>query len=93
VYTLLYGRKKNPLETHTDRVRAISVGVRGCIYSCIVCVVFISLNFTLALLDLQRWKPFALSVFFVTVAFLCFIRLIAPLRQSEADGVRSGPVS
>jgi hypothetical protein len=93
VYTMLYGRKKNPLETHADRVRAIGVGVKACIYSCIACVVFFSLNFTLVLLDLQRWEPFALSVFFVTSALLCFLGFTAPPRQPEADGLGSSPVS
>jgi hypothetical protein len=92
VYTLLYGKKKNPLETHEDRVRVIGVGVKGCVYSCIVCVVFMSLNFTLALFGLHQWKPFALSVFFVMIAFLSFLRLVAPLRQPVADGLRSSPV-
>ena len=93
VYTMLYGRKKNPLATYADRVRAIGLGVKASIYSCIACTVFVSLNFTLVLLDLQRWEPFALSVFFVTCALLCFMSLAAPPRQPEADGLRSSPVS
>jgi hypothetical protein len=93
VYTMLYGRRKNPLETHADRVRAIGLGVRACIYSCIACVVFMSLNFTLVLLDLQSWEPFALSVFFVTCALLCFRGFTAPPRRPEADGLGYSPVS
>jgi hypothetical protein len=92
VYTMLYGKKKNPLETHADRVRAIGLGVKACVYSCIACVVLMSLNFTLVLLDLQSWEPFALSVFFVTCALLCFMGFAAP-RQPEVDGLRSSPVS
>jgi hypothetical protein len=90
VYTMLYGRKKSALETHAERVRAIALGVKACIYSCIACVVFLSLNFTLVLLDLQRWEPFALSVFFVTCALLVFMGLTAP---PEALGLGSSPVS
>jgi hypothetical protein len=90
VYTMLYGRKKSALETHADRVRAIGLGVKACIYSCIACVVFLSLNFTLVLLDLQRWEPFALSVFLVTCALLCFMGFTAP---PEAGGLGSSPVS
>lgn len=78
VYTMLYGRKKSALETHAQRVRAIGLGVKALVYSCIACVAFLSLNFTLVLLDLQRWEPFALSIFLVNCAFICFAGLTAP---------------
>lgn len=90
VYTMLYGRKKSALETHADRVRAIGLGVKACVYSCIACVVFLSLNFTLVLLDLQRWEPFAQSAFFVVCALLCFMGFTAP---REALGLGPTPVS
>lgn len=92
VYVTLYGRKVNPLETHAERMRTIGVVVKVCVYACIVCVAFISLNFTLVLLDLQRWEPFAQSVSLVTLALLCFVALRAPPRQSGADGFSSSPV-
>jgi hypothetical protein len=78
VYTMLYGRKKSALETEADRSRAIGLGVRACIYSSTACVVFMSLSFTLVLLDLQRWEPFALSIFLVTCALICFMGFTAP---------------
>jgi hypothetical protein len=90
VYTMLYGRRKSALETHADRVRAIGLGVKACVYSCIACVGFLSLNFTLVLLDLQRWEPFALSVFLVTCALICFMGFTAP---PEAFGLGARPVS
>ena len=92
VYTMLYGRKTNPLETQADRVRAIGLGVKAGIYSCIACVVSISLNFTLVLLDLQRWEPFALSVFFVICALLCFAGFTAPTRRPAVNGLGYSPV-
>jgi hypothetical protein len=70
VYAVLYGKKPNPFETHAGRLHTIGLVVKSCVYSCIACVVFFSLNFTLPLLDLQRWEPFALSVFFVISALL-----------------------
>lgn len=70
VYAVLYGKKPNPFETHAGRVHTIGLVVKSCVYSCIACVVFFSLNFTLPLLDLQRWEPFALSVFLVIIALL-----------------------
>jgi hypothetical protein len=86
VYKSLYGKKSNPLDTHAGRMRAIELAVKFSVYSCIACVVFLSLNFTLVLLDLQRWEPFAQSVFFVTCACLYFMGLNAPPRQPESTG-------
>jgi hypothetical protein len=92
VYNLLYGRKFNPLETHAGHVRRIGTGVKACVYSCIINVVFISLNFTLMLLDLQRWKPFATSFCLVTCAALCFAGFRARPREPKEDGGGSGEV-
>jgi hypothetical protein len=93
VYRALYGRKLNPYETHASRVNMIGLTVRACVYSCILCVVFLSLNFTLVLLELQRWEPFAQSVLFVVCAILSFSGFTAPPRQPEADGLGESPVS
>jgi hypothetical protein len=90
VYAVLYGKKPNPFETHAGRMRTIGLVVKSCVYSCIACVVFISLYFTPALLDLQRWKPFALSVFLVITALLSLMGMAAPPRRPEADGLGSG---
>jgi len=85
VYATLYGKKPNPFQTHEGRVHTIGLVVKSSIYSCIACVVFLSLNFTLMLLDLQRWGPFALSVFFVITALLSLMGMIAP-RNNERSG-------
>jgi hypothetical protein len=90
VYVVLYGKKANPFETHEGRLRSIGLIVRCCVYSCIAVVVFLSINFTLVLLDLQRWEPFALSVFYVVSAILSVMGMIAPPRQPEANGPGSG---
>lgn len=89
VYMTLYERRMHLFETRADRLHTIGLTVRSSVYSCIVVVVFVSLNFTLVLLDLQSWEPFALSVFFVATTFLCFIGLTAPPRQPGADGLGS----
>lgn len=83
VYATLYGKKFNSFETHARRVRRIGLTVRSCVYSCIACVVFLTLNFTLVLLELQRWEPFALSVFFVICGALCLMCLAAPPDRAE----------
>ena len=40
VYMMLYGKKRNPLETHAGRLHAIGLIVKSSVYSCIVVVVF-----------------------------------------------------
>lgn len=78
VYAVLYGKKPNPFETSSGRMRTIGLVVKSCVYSCIACVVFFSLNFTLPLLDLQRWGPSTLSAFFVVSALLSLMGMTPP---------------
>ena len=82
IYVMLYGRNRHPLVTHADRLHAIGVTVKSCVYSCIVIVVYLSLNLALGLLDLQRWEPFALSVFFIICALLTSMGVMAPPRRA-----------
>lgn len=90
VYTMLYGKKSNPFETHAGRLHTISATVKSCVYSCIACVVFLSLNFTLAMVDRQRWEPFAVSVFFVIVALVRSMGLTTP--RQPAGSVNARPL-
>jgi hypothetical protein len=85
VYTMLYGRSKNPFETHAGRLHTIGLTVKSSVYSCIVIVVYLSLNFSLRLLDLQTWEPFSLSVFFIICALVASMGFAAPLRKPDAD--------
>ena len=85
VYTMLYGKNKNPFETHAGRLHTIGLSVKSNVYSCIVIVAYLSLNFTLRLLDLKRWEPFALSVFFVICAMVASMGFAAPFRNPEVD--------
>jgi hypothetical protein len=87
VYWMLYGRKRNPFETHAGRLHTIGLAVKSSVYSCIVIVVYLSFNFSLNLLDLQRWEPFALSSFFVICALVASMGYAAPLRKPEVDGL------
>jgi hypothetical protein len=93
VYRALYGKKSNPLETHAGRVHTIGLTVKVCVYSCIVCLVFFSFVFTVDLLDLKRWAPFAQSVCLLTTTLLSLMSLTAPPREPEADGLSSSRVS
>lgn len=92
VYRALYGKRANPFETHARRVHTIGLTVKVCVYSCIVCVVFFSFTFTLDLLDLKRWMPFAQSVCLLITTLLCLMGLAAPPRQPEVGELRSNPV-
>ena len=81
---MLYGKKRNPFETHAGRLHTIGLAVKSSVYSCIVIVVYLSLNFSLSMLDLQRWEPFALSVFFVITALLASMGLAVSQREPQA---------
>lgn len=86
VYRMLYD-KKNPFETHADRAHTISRAVKSCVYGCIACAVFFAVIFTFVLLDLDRWRPFALSTSFVTSAFLSMMGMNVPPPEPDADGL------
>jgi len=89
VYKVLYGRRVNRFETHAARVFTIGQGVRACVYISIACVANLSLNFTLVLLDLQRWEPVAQSAFLVLTALLCCMAFTAPPRRPETADLGS----
>lgn len=93
IYRLLYGKNLNPHESHADRMFGIGVAVRLCVYASIVSPVGTATNFTLVLLDQQRWEPFAHSTFLVISALLCFKAFTAPPRRPEADALGARPVA
>ena len=70
-------------------MHGIGAAVKISVYSCIAGVVFLSSNFTLAMLDLQSVEPLALSVFCVFFAILYF-RGLNPM-LSEIEGLRAVP--
>ena len=92
LYVTLYGGK-NPLETHSGRLHTIGLSVKSIVYSCLLMVAFTSLHFSLGLLDLKSWGPFALTVFLAISAPLAAVGFAAPLRKPEADGFEASPVS
>jgi hypothetical protein len=94
MYWVLYGRKKDPLQTHADRMRMIRLVVNAYAWMCILIPIFGSLTVARQLLDLETWGPVAGTVFFLILTFfnLRIGRLTAPPRQPEADGLGSSPV-
>jgi hypothetical protein len=91
-YWLLYRRKRWPLETSAYRMRAVGLQVKIVVYASIAFIVFISLNVTLMLLDLERWTPFAMSVYLVIIMLICSM-LFALRREAEADRLGPSPAS
>ena len=87
IYIMLYGKKLNPLETHAGRVHAIGMSVKSAVYGCIVCVAFLSIFFTLAALDLQSWKPFAISACLVISGLICLTAYALPPREVPTEPV------
>ena len=92
-YWLLYRSKRWPLETNAYRMLAIGVQVKINVYSSIAFIVFILLNAALGLLHLQRWVPFATSVYVVIIMLICSMLFFAPQRQAEADRLGPSPDS
>jgi hypothetical protein len=90
---LIYGRKRDRLQTHADRMRMIRGVVNFYAWMCILTSIFVSLTVARQLLHLETWGPFAGTVFFLilTLFILRTVRLTAPPRQPEADGLGSSP--
>lgn len=88
IYKSLYG-KKSPLVTQEARAHTMGVRVKGGVYSSIGTACFISLMGTFTHLDLQEWRPFALSAFFVITILLGFMDFSAPRRKADEDQLGS----
>jgi hypothetical protein len=93
VYWTLYRRKRWPLETRAYRMQAVEMQVKMLFYVSIAVIVFLSLIVTLALLDMQRWVPFAVSVYVVVIMLISSTQLFAMRRQAEADQLGPSPAS
>jgi hypothetical protein len=70
VMYVLYGRKRDPLQTHADRMRMIRSVVNAYAWMCILVPIFGSLTVARQLLDLETWGPFAGTVFFLILTLL-----------------------
>jgi hypothetical protein len=89
VYWLLYRRKRWPLETSAYRMRAVEVQVRIIFYVSIAVTVLLSLFATLRLLNLIRWAPLAISVYYVIIMLFTSAMLFTLRRQAEEDRLGS----
>jgi hypothetical protein len=91
VYKMLYG--KNGSESHAARMYVIGLGVKACVYICILIMVSLALDFTLKLLDLPTWQPVAGSVHAVIFAILINMCFTLPPRRPEPNGFGTSPAT
>jgi magnesium-transporting ATPase (P-type) len=89
VGAVLYGKKADSSGSHAVRLRTMGLVVKSCVYSCLVCIAFVLLNLTLGVLDLQRWEPLALSVFFVSTVLISLMGM-TPGQPPGVDGLDAG---
>jgi hypothetical protein len=86
VYGCLYGTNRNPVATHADRLYAMGVYVKICVYTCIAVSALASLTLTLSMLHLRNWELFALSVFFVATTLICSLGVMPRFRPEDTRG-------
>ena len=86
VYGCLYGKNRNPVATHEDRLYAMGMIVKCSVYGCITVTVFGSLELTLSMLSLRRWALFALSAFFVIALLLSSLGVLPRRRSRDVVG-------
>jgi hypothetical protein len=86
-------RGSTPLQAHEGRMRSVGLAVRICVYSCILYVASLTLNFTLVLLDLQRWEPSLVSVVLVVLALLSLAAAREQLRIPQVNNLSIGQLT
>lgn len=84
IYKMLYGRK-NPFLTHEGRLHTIRMSVKSCVYSCIAVVWFIVASSFVTKLELESWRPFAVTVFVVLVMLMSLKDLTVPMGGTQGD--------
>ncbi|MET0282500.1 MAG: hypothetical protein ABW278_15440 [Steroidobacteraceae bacterium] len=70
VYRFVYGRKTDPLQTHSDRMHMIRVVVTVMAWTCILVPIIVSLTVARQLLGLETWGPFIGSLEFLAIGLL-----------------------
>jgi hypothetical protein len=92
VYQQIYGRKKDPLQMHADRLHSIGVVVNTIAWTGILVPVIAALSISRQVLGLETWGPFVGSLAFLIYGLLSFRAVSAPPRQPEPDELGSSPV-
>jgi hypothetical protein len=92
IYKMLYGRK-SPFVSHEGRARTIGMAVKSSVYGSIAVVWFVVLMSFVTKLELESWKPFALSIFLLISALLSSVGWTAPSHKPEIDRLDESPAS
>ncbi|MEO8307390.1 MAG: hypothetical protein ABI616_05055 [Pseudomonadota bacterium] len=83
IFGSVNGKKRNPLQTHADRIYTMGIVVKTFFYTCIGTTLFVSLNLTLGLMHLQRWGLFSVCAFIVICLIGSYLSAM-PRRQPSA---------
>jgi hypothetical protein len=72
IVQILYGKKKDPYQTHDDRIRQIDLNVKLMVYSSIIGTLFVGIAIGLHAFDFEALIPVALSLYCQILALLSF---------------------
>jgi len=92
LYRMLYGKRTDPLQTHTDRMHSMRTTVNAIVWTCIFVPVVASLGLARQVLFLDTWGPFVASMCFLLFSLLSLRFVSASPRQPEADALDSAAV-
>jgi hypothetical protein len=93
IYFTLRKMSSSPLQGREDRIRAVGIAVKVCVYACIVGVLNIAINTSLILLDQQRWEPAFASLGLILVGVLTRMALKEQMRVPAASPVASSALA
>jgi hypothetical protein len=82
---MVHRKRKDPLQTHADRMRTIGAVVNCYAWVCVMVPLFVSLTCARQLLGLSSWGPASICVFFLALAILSLRTLSGLPRQPPAE--------
>jgi hypothetical protein len=85
------GRKRDPLQSHADHLRKVSMLANVYVWMCILMPQFVSMAIARQLWDLKTWGPFSGSIAFLLIGLLSLRSLSAPPQPSGVAGLGSSP--
>jgi hypothetical protein len=84
MYWMIYVKKKDPMQSHADRMRVIGATVNCYAWVCVLMPAFVSITCARQMLHLEGWGPFSGCIFFLTLAVLS-LRTLSGLPRQRAD--------
>jgi hypothetical protein len=83
---MVHRKRRDPLQTHAQRMRIIGVVVNCYAWVCVMLPVFVSLTCARQMLGLSSWGPFSMCVFFLALSILSLRTLAGlPRRPTPAS--------